>query len=107
MSRYGPGVSMKSAMRMNMETVENVLSKYNLSVEDAKQITDILKEAYFWYANCNAYAFFFDETCNQLFGEKAMKKVYPLLFTGVPFITEKLDETYPEEWKDDIEDKTN
>lgn len=98
MSKYGPGVSMKQMMLMEMVDVNIILDKYNMTAEDKKVVKDTLKEAFFQWASTNARFCQYEELFKQAYGEKAMMKIFKLLIISEPYFAEKLAETYPEEW---------
>lgn len=106
MSKYGSGVSMKNMMLMEMEDVTKILDKYNMTAEDKKAITDALKEAFFQWASTNARFCQYEELFKQAYGEKAMMKIFKLLIISEPYFAQKMNETYPEEWSEDVLPKT-
>lgn len=100
MGKYGPGVSMKSMMQMEMKEVEKVLKKYNVSKKDSRTVTDALKEAYFQWCKTNAMANYTEDIFRQLAGEDTFKAFCRMVITNfMPYEDEKMKETYA--WYDE------
>ena len=47
MAKYGSGLSSQDVCKLELEEMEGILKKYNVSEEDAETLKDMLKEAYF------------------------------------------------------------
>lgn len=94
MGKYGNGVSMRSAIEMEMQEANEILNRTNISEEDRKALLDIIQEMAYQWCQSNAFA------CAM---EKALKEEYPevnlgrivqyLLRTGVK--EEFFGKTYP------------
>ena len=102
MSKYGSGVSMKSMMEMEMEEVEKVLDKYNVSKKDRAVVTDALKEAFFQWCHTNAMACYTDEMFRQMVGDKSYNEFCKMvMWNFTPYEIEKMKQTYA--WYGDSE----
>ena len=104
MSKYGPGISMKTMQQQEMEEVRRVLRKYRMSKKDRDVIIDALKEAYYQWCDTNASSCLQDEVLRQLISEEAYVQYMKLHINLAPaFIAEKMEETYAW-WDEDMED---
>ena len=94
MGKYGNGVSMKDAIKMDVERTIEILDRSNLSDEDKSGIVDTVKELAYQWCYTNAFACAIEEIATEgmsqveyfEFGKKVMKS---------PTIQKKMAETFP------------
>ena len=96
MSKYGSGVSMKTMLKLEMEEIDAILNKSNLSKEDREVIQDAYKEVAYQWCHTNAIFCAYEETLKQAVNEETMqeftKDFVPMSFG---FVTQKMKETFP------------
>lgn len=56
MSKYGSGLSSVDVCKLELEEMEEILNKYNVSKEDKKELKGMLTEAYFQLSRAYASA---------------------------------------------------
>ena len=94
MGKYGNGVSMKDAIKMDVERTIEILDRSNLSDEDKSEIVDTVKELAYQWCYTNAFACAIEEIATEgmsqaeyfEFGKKVMKS---------PTIQKKMAATFP------------
>lgn len=94
MGKYGNGVSMKDAIKMDVERTIEILDRSNLSDEEKSEIVDTVKEQAYQWCHSNAFACAIEEIATDgmlseqyaEFGKKVMKS---------PTIQKKMAETFP------------
>ena len=106
MGKYGPGVSMKSVIEMEVAEVEEILDRNHVAEIDKKAVLDALKEMAYQWCQSNAgscaieavlqkqYKDTWDDMIKHLMTNKTYNRVR----------TEKLGETYPD-WDEEEEDE--
>lgn len=102
MSKYGNGVSMKSVMVMEMNEVNEALSRATIAPEDRKIVTDALKEAFYQWASSNASFCAFEEAVQARVPQEEYANIVKATIHSGRHI-EKLTETYPD-WEDEDEE---
>lgn len=94
MGKYGNGVSMKDAIRMEVEEVNERLNLNGVAEEDKIAILDALKEMAYQWCHSNAFACAMEQIISAdmsesefvQFGQKVMNS---------PVVMDKMQETFP------------
>lgn len=94
MGKYGNGVLMKDAIKMDVEQVIDILDRSNLSDEDKSEIVDTVEELAYQWCHSNAFACAMEQIISAdmsesefvQFGQKVMNS---------PVVMDKMQETFP------------
>lgn len=95
MSKYGSGASIKTVQCLEMKEVQDILDRYNMTVDDKTVILDVLREANYQWSNANAFCCYLEDT---LMGEMGEAQYYSFIGKSLPsmsdYIMKKVEETY-------------
>lgn len=93
MIKYGSGISIKSAIMMSVQEIEDILAKTDIKEDDKKTIISNVKELAFRWCKSNATACCLEEitksngmNCETLFSEYIKRE---------PERDQKMTDTYP------------
>ena len=79
MSKYGSGVSMKSAIQMEIDEIKSILHPYDIDKDDLSEVLDIFKEMAYQWCTSNAAGRAIDEWMKDNVSEEEYNKYVTLL----------------------------
>lgn len=94
MSKYGPGVSMKTVITEEVRSVQEILDKSNLSNEEKKAVIDSVKEMAYQWCQANAGACAIEEAAEKILTPVKWQEITLAAMTG-SMSAIKMAETYP------------
>ena len=94
MGKYGNGVSMKDAIKMDVERTIEILDRSNLSDEDKSEIVDTVKELAYQWCYTNAFACALEEVATANMSKEEFAKFGKFVMES-PTIYKRMMETYP------------
>lgn len=93
MSKYGSGVSMKSAIQMEIDEIKSILHPYDIDKDDLREVLDIVKEMAYQWCTSNAAGRAIDEWMKDNVSEDEYNKFVTLLIPNGRHM-DKYYETY-------------
>ena len=93
MSKYGSGVSMKSAIQMEIDEIKSILHPYDIDKDDLSEVLDIFKEMAYQWCTSNAAGRAIDEWMKDNVSEEEYNKYVTLLIPNGRHL-DKYFETY-------------
>lgn len=79
MSKYGSGVSMKSAIQMEIDEIKSILHPYDIDKDDLSEVLNIVKEMAYQWCTSNAAGRTVDEWMKDNVSEEQYNKYVTLL----------------------------
>ena len=95
MSKYGPGVSMKTVITEEVAAVQNILNRSNLSEEDKKSVIDTVKEMAYQWCMANANACAIEDAAKDVLPDPVTWQTIALTTMNKGVAAIKMAETYP------------
>ena len=95
MGKYGPGVGVMDAQRMEVSEVRRILDRYNMEEEDRQAIMDALLESNYQWSQANASACYLEQVLKKEMGEKKYLKFIGRHMIGYStFAMKKFEESF-------------
>lgn len=95
MGKYGSGVSMKTAIELDVKEVEGVLDKYNVAEEDRETVLSVVKEMAYQWCHTNACFCAVEDIVLEEIGDKKYLEVTKKFMRDPGKVFDKMRETYP------------
>lgn len=94
MSKYGPGVSMKSIIVSECKEVEELLDRSDMFPEDKAQVLDAMKEMAYQWCSANATACAMEDVAKSMLSEEQYATFQKKVMEGLS-VGKKMQETFP------------